>query len=187
MFKVPFKIACYNFAGYTACYYGSVRTNYVKWDTCREMFFQSYKTSDYRRGFYVALPNRPNGGPSKEFAHLEKLLTDLQDKMGLNPKWRLRIMETDRKDARFIRISTFWSRIYRLDFLTAFIRTAKNLKLKTLDEVFARGKYLKHTRPAINRFISGHRKMPDHMVLNFNGWMDFFRKKDDKAVEALLV
>jgi len=181
VFDVGFPIDLYDLYGTE---YGVIGNGYVDWHSCRESFRGSFAGKANKDGFLFAVPNRQ---PKKQIDQLKKMATALQDKMALSPEDRFVVEDTKAKNIVYIKLSKLWQKHVRLEFLTAFLRAAKNPARESLEEVLRRGKYLMHTKPAVERFVSGHFLFKKNRLHDFCGWMDTFRGKKPEDVRKMLV
>lgn len=163
----------------------SLKTENIYWTKCRE-FLQNnfYYSSRDREGFLMFVPNTK---PKRAFAQVRRRLVQLQDKMGLKPHQRATVVDTERDDMVYIRLSVFWRVKHRFSFLTAFVRNAKNLSHTSLKAVLTLGRYFTETQPAVKRLVSGHFTLKTMQTKAFRGWSNVFKNKPAKAVAAMLV
>ena len=184
MFDPGFNLLAYSLDG---TMYGAVgKTQYICWETCRELFhdcfFDPYSDLYRQDGFLFCVPRRH---AAAELENVCGRLARLEERLGLSRADRMVSHSTAAPNVLWFEFGPFWYSRVRLEFLTAFIRSAKLCRFANCDAVLKGGKYLKTSRPATERFLSGHTTMAKDA--KFAGWHKTFKNLTEKKVAELLV
>jgi hypothetical protein len=158
----------------------------VTWYGCRDVLRRAWKskaTKD-RKQFYFLLHGQASSYELK-FKQLVKMLTALQDKMGLTKRQRITVERTEIVNCALIKTSAFWRVRHRFDFLSAFLRNCSTGTKKSYKKIIEGGQYFKQTQPAVKRFIEGSNKLTSK-TREYYGWVNTFSGKSDKDVKTLL-
>ena len=148
----------------------SNRNKRIEWESCREIFCYT------RQKMFLYY--------SENSKNVIRFIKAIQKKLKLCKEDRLNIQCID-KNISLVVMSEFWLDQCRRSLLTALLRAGDMYKNKDcFDKAIEDQYYLKNTRYALNRFLSGHTNMKKFMF--FDGWFDTFFDKTKDDVDSML-
>ena len=172
--RTPYKPEVGSFAQYKR--FDGDKYHVVDWTYCRDVFHPKLYNLDIF--FFSHNPNKGNCIASFMEKIEKKLGIDILSEYG----------PTQRKSIMWISPSKWWTiKSMRRSLFTILLRCGSEYSPKNnnLQEAFLSDSYVKSTRYAVNRFLSGHTEY----VGNKKGWLEqFYDKKVNKIdIDSLLV
>lgn len=140
-------------------------------ESCRVSFHHGYRSlQKYSpiRGFYYSLKYDQN------INQIINILTKIENKIHLPEEHCLKICNCNK--AIYVQTSAWWDDPIRLTLLTILLR---DIKFDSLAECINRGQYLKKTKKAFYKFLSGY---VNYQGQKYEGWMRCFSGKFNESM-----
>lgn len=150
----------------------------IEWMSCRDEF------ADYTNiGRFLFHCNNPKN----TMAFVKKI----ESVIGIPTKNRVKFRKTNKKNILYVSLSDFWKTIVHRSLLTILLRAGHKYNPKTNNwkSVIENDEYLKHTKHAIARFLSGHTRPTLNYTYyedRFTGWVDEFKYDDETTIKSKL-
>jgi hypothetical protein len=167
-----------DFYGPSPGHFGRLTKRKVNWHSCRETFDDK---RTFPKEFLFCF--RYDTSAEKTDSRVHKFMDEIQDRLKLKKKERLKFRKTDVPNVMYVRTSKFWRQKASRALLTILLRAGRQFAGNFQDAIDGEN-YLFRTQTALKEFLKGRTKVKK--TAPFYGWVAAFQDADIERVNEVL-